>query len=146
MIVKIKCFSVELQNSKKQKKRFKSYCTSPDDYFWPQENEWDKLGLKIENKSNIEKTSSSLCQSLLTLILSNTPVSTESRHLSVITCSSSVAICSAHNMIWILRYNCSVVTQYVKWFIFRGANTPYWASWSAHTVCASPIVYCVGFF
>lgn len=44
-------------------KGFKSCGTSVDDYFWPQEREQSKLGLKIENKSNILKALA-LCVSL----------------------------------------------------------------------------------
>lgn len=52
---------------------------------------------------------------------SNTLVSTESRHLSVITCSSSGAIYCAH-MFWILRHNRPVITHSVKWSIVGGTK------------------------
>lgn len=46
---------ITLQKLQIEKEGCKSGCTSPNDYFWPQENERRKLRLKIENKSNILK-------------------------------------------------------------------------------------------
>ena len=87
-----------------------------------------KLRLKMANKSNILK--SFLPQSVsinpdTIYYCGNTPVSTESRNLSVITCSSTVAIRSACNTFWILRCNGPVITQTVKWSILRETKALY---------------------